>query len=62
VAGLPCPDDYEKSAVVTTDTLSLLSLKMNAQYDARTGRNYCCVGPNRSEMERETKKTNGGAQ
>jgi hypothetical protein len=54
-AGLPCPDDYGISVVVTIDTLSL-SLKMNGQYDARTGTNYCCVGPNRGEMERETKK------
>jgi hypothetical protein len=26
---------------------------MNAQYNARTGRYYCCMGPNRTEKEDE---------
>jgi len=34
---------------------SLQSLTMNAQYSARTGRDYCCVGLKRTENEKETR-------
>jgi hypothetical protein len=39
---------------MTSDILSLSSLKMNAQYN---GRDYCCVGPKKPEKEkrRETR-------
>ena len=36
--------------------LSLQSLKMNAQFSARNGRDYCCVGLKRTENEKEKKK------
>jgi hypothetical protein len=60
VAGLPCPDDYEKTAVVTSDILSLSSLKKNAQYNLRTGRDYCYVGPKGTEKYKKRKKKNVG--
>jgi hypothetical protein len=53
VSALPCPDDYEKTVAVTSGIMSLSSLKMNAQYNATPGRNDCCVGPKRSEKEKE---------
>jgi hypothetical protein len=34
---------------------------MNGQYSARAGRDYCCVGPKRTEKEKEKKKENVGA-
>jgi len=37
---------------VTSDILASSSLKMNAQYNARTGRYYCCVGPKETEKEK----------
>jgi hypothetical protein len=51
-AGLPCHDEYEKSVAVTSDILCS-SLKMNAQYNARTGRDYSYVGPKRTEKEKK---------
>jgi hypothetical protein len=42
-AGPPCPDDYVKFVAVTSDVLSLSSLKVHAEHNARTGRDYCCV-------------------
>ena len=58
-AGLPCHDDCEISVAVTSEILSLSSLKMNAQYNAITGRDYCCVGPKRAEKEREIRRKMG---
>jgi hypothetical protein len=34
---------------------------MKAQYNAETGRDYCSVGPKKTEREREKKKKNVGA-
>lgn len=58
-AGLAFPDDYEKSAAVTSDILSLSSPKMNAHYSGRTGRDFAAVGPKRPEKEKEGKKNVG---
>jgi hypothetical protein len=53
-----CPDDYEKSVAMTPDMLGFSSLKMNAPYSARSGRDYCCVGSKGTEKEN---KRNFGA-
>jgi hypothetical protein len=54
--GLSHPDDYEESVAVTSDILSILSLKISAQYYGGTGRDCCCVGPMRTQREKENKK------
>jgi hypothetical protein len=50
------PSDYEKSAAVTSDILPLSSLQMNAHYGGRTGRDYCCVGPETCKRKRKKKR------
>jgi hypothetical protein len=52
-ARIPFHDDYEKSVAVTSDRLSLPSLELNARYNARTRRGYCCVGLKRTKKEKE---------
>jgi hypothetical protein len=52
VDGLSCPEDYEKSVTVTSHLLSLTFLEVIAQYNARTGRDICPVGPKRAVKEK----------
>jgi len=57
--GLAFPDDYEKSAAVTSDIVFLSSLKLNAHYSGRTGWDSAAVDPKRPEKEKEGKKNVG---
>jgi hypothetical protein len=52
----PLADNYEKSVAVTSDILCLSSMKINTQCNARTGRDYCCVGPKRTEKRKKRRR------
>jgi hypothetical protein len=44
--GLRCPaGDCKKQVAVMSERLSSSSIKLNARCSARSGRDYCCVGP-----------------
>jgi len=42
-ADLSCTNDCEIPVALTSDRLYLASLKLKAEYNARTGRDCCCV-------------------
>ena len=53
-ADLPCTDDCELPVARSSDRLFLASLKMKAEYNARTGRDCCYVAL--GELKEKNKK------